>query len=103
MIRIAVIYPDSPGAKFDMAYYTSHHMPMVKRLCGPACKSIAADKGIAGGEPGSKAANMAIGYLTFDTLEAFQSSFGPNAGEILADIPKYTNITPIIQISEVTL
>jgi len=36
-------------------------------------------------------------------VEAFQKSFGPNAGEILGDIPNYTNIQPIVQISEVTL
>jgi len=103
MIRVAVIYPDSPGARFDMKYYTSHHMPMVQRLCGPACKSIGADQGVSGGQPGSKPANLAIGYLTFDSVEAFQKSFGPNAGEILGDIPNYTNIPPIVQISEVTL
>jgi uncharacterized protein (TIGR02118 family) len=103
MIRIAVLYPDSPGAKFDMAYYTSKHMPMVKSKCGAACKSIAAEKGVGGGEPGSKPPYLAIGYLTFDSVQAFQNSFGPHSGEILGDIPNYTNVKPIIQISEVTL
>ncbi len=103
MIRIAVIYPDSPGATFDHAYYTSKHMPMVQRLCGAACKSIAADRGVGGAEPGSKPANLAIGYLTFESLEAYGKSFGPNAAQILGDIPNYTNIKPIVQVSEVTL
>lgn len=103
MIRVSVLYPDRPGAKFDMGYYTSHHMPMVKRLCSPACKAISAEKGVAGGEPGSKATYAAIGYLTFDSVEAFQNAFGPHAGEILGDIPNYTNIEPIVQVSEVTL
>ena len=103
MIRIAVIYPDSPGATFDHAYYTSKHMPMVQRLCGPACKSIAADRGVGGAEPGSKPAHLAIGYLTFDSLAAYANSFGPNAAQILGDIPNYTNIKPIVQVSEITL
>ncbi len=103
MIRVTVLYPNKPDAKFDMAYYTSSHMPMVKQKCGAACKAIAAEKGLSGSEPGSKPANLAIGYLTFDSVDAFQKSFGPHAAEILADVPNYTNINPVIQISEVTL
>ena len=103
MIKVTVLYPNNSGTTFDMGYYTSHHMPMVQRRCGSACKSIAVDGGLAGGEPGSKPAYVAIGYLTFDSVEAFQKAFGPHAKEIMADIPKYTNVQPIIQISEIKL
>ena len=103
MIKVSVFYPNSDGAKFDMAYYTSKHMPMVKAKCGPACKSIGADLGVAGGAPGEKATYIAIGYLTFDSVEAFQQAFAPHAGEILGDIPNYTNAQPVIQISEIKL
>jgi uncharacterized protein (TIGR02118 family) len=103
MIRVAVLYPNNAGAKFDMAYYTSKHMPMVQQKCGPACRSIAADQGIGGGAPGSQPAYIAIGYLTFESVDAFEKAFGPQASEILADIPNYTNVRPVIQISEITL
>lgn len=103
MVRISVFYPNGTGVRFDMTYYTSKHMPMVKQKCGPACRSIAADLGLNAGEPGSKAPYVAIGYLTFDSLESFQKSFGPNAAEIMADIPNYTNAQPVIQISEIKL
>jgi uncharacterized protein (TIGR02118 family) len=103
MIRVSVMYPDGPGAKFDMGYYTSKHMPMVQRKCGPACKSIAAERGVGGAEPGSKATYAAIGYLIFDSVDAYQQAFTPHAEEILGDIPNYTNIKPLIQVSEVTL
>ena len=102
MIRVSVMYPNSAGATFDMADYTSRHMPMVQRLI-PSCKGIAAEKGLAGGTPGSQPTYSAIGYLLFDSVESFEKGFGPHATEILADIPKYTNITPVIQISEITL
>ncbi len=103
MIRITVLYPNSDGSKFDMGYYTSKHMPMVKQKCGAACKSIAADFGLNGGQPGAKAPYLAIGYLTFDSVDSFQKAFGPHANEILADIPNYTNAQPIIQVSEIKL
>jgi uncharacterized protein (TIGR02118 family) len=102
MIKVSVFYPNSANAKFDMAYYTSKHMPMVKRLVA-SCKGIAAEKGVAGGAPGSTPTYIAAGHLLFDSVEAFQSGFGPHAEEIMADIPKYTNVQPVIQISEITL
>jgi uncharacterized protein (TIGR02118 family) len=103
MIRVTVLYPNGKGTTFDMAYYTSKHMPMVKRLCGAACKSIGADRGLNAGQPGSAPTYIAAGYLTFDSAEAFEQAFGPHAGEIMADIPNYTNAKPVVQISEITL
>jgi uncharacterized protein (TIGR02118 family) len=103
MIKVTVLYPNSPEAKFDMKYYVTHHLPMVRDKCAPACSSIAAEGGLSGGDPGSKAPYIAIGYLTFDSVAAFQQAFTPHAPAIMGDIPNYTNIQPIIQISEITL
>ena len=41
--------------------------------------------------------------LPCESVEAFQSGFGPHANEIMADIPNYTDLTPVIQISEVVV
>jgi uncharacterized protein (TIGR02118 family) len=102
MIKVSVFYPNSAGATFDMAYYTSKHLPMVQRKVA-GCKGIAAEKGVAGGAPGSQPTYIAIGHLLFDSVEAFQRGFQPVAAEILDDIPNYTNTQPVIQISEITL
>jgi uncharacterized protein (TIGR02118 family) len=103
MIKVAVLYPNGSGAKFDMKYYVTKHMPMVRDRCGPACRGIAAESGLAGGAPGAPAPYIAAGYLTFDSVAAFQQAFAPHAAEIMGDIPNYTNTTPVVQISEVTL
>jgi uncharacterized protein (TIGR02118 family) len=101
MIRITVLYPNSEGAKFDMAYYTSKHMPMAKEKLG--CRSIGADLGIAGGTPGSKPTYIAIGYLTFDSVADFEKGFAQNGTEVINDVPNYTNARPILQVSEIKL
>ena len=44
-----------------------------------------------------------MGHLLFDSVEAFQQSFGPHAETIMGDIPNYTNTQPTIQVSEVKL
>jgi len=103
MIKVSVLYPNTPGSKFDMGYYLSTHMPLVQRKLGAALKKMAVEQGLAGGAPGAPATYSAMGHLYFDSVEAFQTAFGPNAGEIMADIPNYTDTSPTIQISEVKM
>ena len=103
MIRVSVMYPNDEGSKFDMDYYVNKHMPLVGDRCGDALKGMSVDQGIAGGAPGHPATYSAVGCLLFESVEDFQSAFGPHVAEIMGDIPNYTNTTPIIQISEVKL
>ena len=101
MIKVTVLYPNGDGKTFDMDYYSSKHFPMVSSLLGDSLKFSAIDKGIASGTPDTPVPFLAIGYLYFDKLSAFQNSFGPNAEKIMGDLPNYTNIQPVVQISEV--
>jgi uncharacterized protein (TIGR02118 family) len=101
MIIVSVLYPT--GGKFDMNYYLTKHIPMVKQKLGPACKRVAVEEGVAGGAPGAPATYVAMAHLTFDSLDVFQSAFGPHADAIMGDIPNYTNAQPIVQISQVKL
>ena len=101
MIKVSVYYPYSDGATFDMDYYSTKHIPMVRERVGDACKGALVETGLAGGAPGQPPSFIAVGNLLFDSVEDFQNSFGPHAAEIMGDIPNYTAITPIIQISDV--
>jgi len=103
MIKVSVLYPNEEGKSFDMGYYCDKHIPMVKEKLGAACKSVAVEQGMAGGQPGSPPTYIAMGHLYFDSVEAFQGAFGPHAKEIMGDIPNYTKIQPTIQISEVKI
>ncbi len=103
MIKVTVYYANDEGSRFDIDYYCDKHMPMVKARCGAALKGMDIDAGIGGGTPGSPAPYACMGHLYFDSLDAFQSAFGPHAKEILADVPNYTNVKPSMQISEVRL
>ena len=59
------------------------------------------DKGLAGAAPGSSATFVVICYLYFDNVAAYQNAMAVNSGKILPDIQNYTNIQPVVQISEV--
>ena len=103
MIKVSVMYPNNPGSHFNHEYYRVTHMPLVKARMADKLKYYTVDKGLGGGTPGEPATYAAMGHLFCDSVEAFQAGFGPHAEEILGDIPNYTDITPVIQISEVVV
>ena len=103
MICITVLYPQTEGARFDWAYYVEKHIPMVRQKLGAALKGVRIERGLAGEAPGSPAPYVAVVDLLFDSVEIFQAAFGPAEAEIVADIPKYTTIEPVVQISEVVM
>lgn len=103
MIRVSVFYPHREGGKFDISYYCHKHIPLVQKLLGAALKGAAVDQGITGLPPGTPAPYAAMGHLLFESAESFQKAFEVHAATIMADIPNYTNLQPLIQLSEVKL
>ena len=100
MIKLSVFYPNQEGKKFDMDYYCNKHIPMVAKLLGNAVKGASVEEGLGGGAPGDPATFIAMGNLYFDSMESFQNSFGPNAAQIMEDVPNYTDIEPVVQLSK---
>lgn len=103
MIKVSVMYSNTPGARFDHEYYRDKHMPLVKSRMGNHCKYYTIDKGLAGKSPGEPAPYVAMCHLFCESAEAFQMGFGPHVQEIMADVANYTNLSPVIQISEVVI
>lgn len=101
MIKISVMYPHAPAARFDHAYYRDTHMPLVKRRMGESCRYYSIDQGLAGGAPETAPTYIGMSHIFCDSVKAFQNGFGPHTAELMADLPHFTDITPVIQISEV--
>ena len=76
-------------------------MPLVKARMGDYCKYYTVEKGLSGAAPGSPAPYVALCRIFCDSLESFETGFGPHMEEIMADIPNYTDLTPLVQISHV--
>lgn len=103
MIKVSVIYPNAEGKTFNMDYYCNTHVPMVGVLLGDALQGATVEKGIGGGAPGEDAPYAGMGNMYFNSVEDFQNAFGPNAEKIMGDLPNFTDITPVIQVSEVMI
>jgi uncharacterized protein (TIGR02118 family) len=100
MIRVLVSYPAAPGARFDMDYYLTKHLPLAARLA-TEMKGWAVDQGLSGGAPGSQPEFLIQAQLLFDSLEAWERTLASVGGEIMADIPKFTDIRPRLQVNQV--
>lgn len=103
MIKFTVMYPYSPGARFDHDYYRDHHMPLLKARLGDACLYYTVDKGLAGRTPDSPPAYVAMCHVFCESVERFQSAFAPHAQEIRDDVRNYTDLQPVAQFSEVVV
>lgn len=103
MIKVSVIYPNKAGIRFDHDYYRTKHLPLIKRRMGAALKYYAIDKGLADKNGKAIGAYVAMCHLMCDSVDAYQSSFGPHAPEIRADVANFTDVVSIHQISEVVV
>ncbi len=103
MVSLTILYPSQSGGVFDFDYYCNVHLANVARLLGNTLVGLTVEEG--GGEsmaPGSPAF-VAIGRLFFASRESYESAFVPRADEFKAGIPRFTNITPVFQFSDLRL
>lgn len=103
MIKVSVFYPHFDGATFDMTYYLDKHMALVRRLLGPALRGIAVEQGLGGMEAGAPPTYVAMGHLMFDSIEAVQKAMASHGPDLMNDVPNYTNIEPVIQVSDIKM
>jgi len=101
LIKVSVMYPFAEGKTFNMEYYETKHMPMVAGYLGSNLVKYTIEKGLANGLPNQPLPFMAIGTFYVKSLSDYQAVIGPNRDAIRADFPNYTNITPVILVSEV--
>ena len=101
LVKVSIMYPFDEGKTFNMEYYESTHMPMVAGFLGSNLVKYTIEKGVASGIPNTPLPFMAIGTFYVKSLSDYQAAIGPNRDAIRADFPNYTNISPVIFISEV--
>ena len=101
LIKVSVMYPYAEGKTFNMEYYETKHMPMVAGFLGTNLVKYTIEKGLSSGIPNQPLPFIAIGIFYVKSLSDYQAAIGPNRDAIRADFPNYTNISPVILVSEV--
>jgi len=100
MVLVSVMYPGGSGSSFNQDYYLQKHVPLVKeRWASMGLEDVRIVRGV-GTPDGSSPPYQIIGLLTFRSMEDFQNAAAAHVQEIMGDIPNFTNVQPVIQISE---
>ena len=101
MYKVSVMYPNQEGARFDFEYYRTTHMKLVaEHLKAFGLVKTGVDKGVSGGGE-DPAPYICWGHLYFETLDGYDKGIAETGSILRGDVPNFTDITPIRQISEV--
>jgi uncharacterized protein (TIGR02118 family) len=103
MVRVTILYPNRPGSRFDVEYYLNTHVPTISRLLESVIKDLTVDIGARGAGTESSPPFVAIFAITCESVEAFTTGFAPHAAQLQGDIANYTDVEPIVQISDIRI
>jgi uncharacterized protein (TIGR02118 family) len=101
LIKVSIMYPFAEGKTFNMEYYETKHMPMVAKFLGSNLVKYTIEKGVASGLPNTPLPYMAVGSFYVKSLADYQAAIAPNINAIRSDFANYTNVAPVILVSEV--
>ena len=100
MITVTVMYPNTPGSRFDMDYYLSTHMELVGKCWGDSLQSARAVKGLGTPDPDTPAPYQVMAILEVESMDVLHKMLEDHGAEIMGDIPNFTDAAPSIQVSE---
>lgn len=101
MISVLVLYPNAPGSRFDVDYYLNRHLKLVRERLEPmGLRSMTIITEAAMNADAEPQAYRLIADLRFDTMEATRRALAAHGPETQADIPNFTDVTPVIMIGE---
>jgi len=97
---LTVLYPWQADARFDFDYYRDKHLGMMSQLYGKSVGKFVVRKGLHKGD-GSSPAFLAIMTVEILSMEGFDAAGKQHLPKLFADLPNFSNITPIGQIEEI--
>lgn len=100
MIKLSVMYPQQDGKQFNLDYYLKDHMELVQSTWGSLIKDAYVSRGLAGGAPDAPPAYHIMAHIGFASMDDLNKAL-ETGGPLFADVPNFTDIQPVVQISEV--
>lgn len=101
MIRVPILYPDRPGARFNQDYYLNKHLPTIVHLLHgmPGFLDISVERSFDASQWGSSMALMTCHY-TFDSLPNAMLAMSDLAPQMRADVSNFSNVEPTVYVNE---
>src|SRR5262245_37225324 len=102
MIRLSVMYPATPGSRFDWDYYLGPHLELSRKLLTPrGLVRTEIDRGIGSLPPGRPPHYHAVGHLFFHSMADLENALAATAADFIADERNYADVPGVVQINEV--
>jgi uncharacterized protein (TIGR02118 family) len=102
LLLITAVYPERAGSRFDFDDYFGRHLRFARGLLETyGLLAIRVTRGVAamdGGPPPF----CVIAEMHFRDADGFKRAMAAHGGELLADAQRYTDIEPVLQISELS-
>lgn len=101
MICVMAAYPNQPGSRFDIDYYTTRHAAFARDLLEPhgltGLRVTAGESALDGTPPPF----WAVAEMTFASRAAFEAGIARCGARLFADTPNYTDVEPILQFASI--
>jgi uncharacterized protein (TIGR02118 family) len=97
---LTVLYPWAADARFDFDYYRDKHLGMMRELYGGSVGRMEIRKGLRKGD-GSPPAFLASMTVEILSMQDFDAAGKLHLQKLFADLPNFSNITPVGQIEEI--
>lgn len=102
MIKVSFFYPNTQESKFNLDYYLTQHIPMLREQLEPqGLVSVEIDEGIGTPKPDSPVPFVVVEHLFFNNYEQMQMALGTHSEVLMTDLTNFTNIEPLVQINRV--
>lgn len=99
--KVCIMYPNKEGARFDFDYYRATHMPLAEKHMKPyGLIKTGVEQGISGGGD-QPAPYICVGTLYFDSPDSYDKAVSEVGHILRGDIPNFTDVTPVRQISRI--
>ncbi|RMQ45852.1 Ethyl tert-butyl ether degradation EthD [Pseudomonas cichorii] len=101
MIRVTVSYPPHPDCQFNHEYYQSTHAQLIRdKLDAHGLVKLEMDQALP--DPGGKLpASVAAAHMFFNDLDSFKGAMKAEGKLLGDDRENYTDIIPVVVVSQV--
>lgn len=101
MIRVTVSYPSHEACQFNHEYYQSVHARLIRDKLGThGLVKLEIDQALAE-RSGKFPASVAAAHMFFNDVDSFKAAMAAEGKALGADRENYTDIIPVVVISQV--
>jgi len=98
---ITVLYPAKDNDAFDFDFYVRRHVPLIKDILGNSLHRVEVRRGATANDGSSAPTYTCVTSIWIADWPAYEKAIAARASELIAEVPLFTKVMPVMQIDEV--